>query len=204
MIRRILAIATLLAAFVPGMASAETLPAAFVVKDVAANDVLNIRAEPSAAAPILGAISPVATSVEVTRISADGRWGQVATDEGNGWVALRYLEPMPILDPATVPRPLTCFGAEPFWSLGLMMGGAEWVTPDEARTDLNVTEEAVAPAGYFIRAEEGPERVFQLTINREWCSDGMSDREFGFAARLFVEAPDGNLLAVGCCTLDQR
>lgn len=204
MIRAVLFAATLMAALVPAAAEAQGLPVAFMVKDVATNDALNVRAEPSAAAPILGTISPDATNVEVIQISADGKWGRVSTSEGNGWVAMRYLEPMPILDPAKVPRPLTCLGTEPFWSIGLTEGGAEWMTPDEPRTDLNVSEEAVAPTGFFIRAEDGPERLFRLTISREWCSDGMSDREFGFAAKLFIEAPDGNLLAAGCCTLDQR
>lgn len=184
---------------------AETLPAAFMVKGVAANDVLNIRAEPSAGAAVLGTIAPHALNVEVIEISADGKWGKVAAGgEGNGWVSLAYLERQPVLDPALAPRPMTCLGTEPFWSLGLFEQGAEWSTPDTPRADLGEVTEAVAPQGFHIRAEEGPERVYNLTISREWCSDGMSDRQFGFAAKLFIESPDGNALLSGCCTLDHR
>lgn len=184
---------------------AGTLPAAFMVKGVAADDVLNIRAEPSAGAAVLGQIGPQALNVEVIEISADGKWGKVAAGgEGNGWVSLAYLERQPVLDPALAPRPMTCLGTEPFWSLGLFEQGAEWSTPDTPRADLGEVTEAVAPQGFHIRAEEGPERVYNLTISREWCSDGMSDRQFGFAAKLFIESPDGNALLSGCCTLDHR
>ncbi|WP_395542619.1 COG3650 family protein [Neotabrizicola sp. sgz301269] len=184
---------------------AGTLPAAFMVKGVDGNDLLNIRAEPSAGATVLGTIGPQALNVEVLEISPDGKWGKVAAGgEGNGWVSLAYLERQPVLDPALVPRPMTCLGTEPFWSLGLFEQGAEWTTPDTPRTDLGEVTEAVAMQGFHVRAEAGPERVFNLTISREWCTDGMSDRQFGFAAKLFIESPDGNALLSGCCTLDHR
>lgn len=201
-----LAAALLLAlAGIAGPARADTLPAAFMVKGVADDDVLNIRAEPASTAAILGEIAPHALNVEVIEISADGKWGKVAAGgEGNGWVALAYLERQPVLDPALVPRPMTCLGTEPFWALDLFEQGAAWETPDTPRTDLGEVTEAVAPQGFHLRAEEGPERVFHLTISREWCSDGMSDRAFGFAAKLFLESPDGNMLLSGCCTLDHR
>lgn len=182
-----------------------TLPAAFMVKGVDGNDLLNIRAEPSAGATVLGTIGPQALNVEVLEISPDGKWGKVAAGgEGNGWVSLAYLERQPVLDPALVPRPMTCLGTEPFWSLGLFEQGAEWTTPDTPRTDLGEVTEAVAMQGFHVRAEAGPERVFNLTISREWCTDAMSDRQFGFAAKLFIESPDGNALLSGCCTLDHR
>lgn len=200
-------VALLCAALVlPALAArSEVLPAAFMVTGVAANDVLNIRAEPASTAAILGTIAPTALNVEVIEISADGKWGLVAAGgEGNGWVALAYLERQPVLDPAHLPRPMTCLGTEPFWTLALFEQGAEWSTPDTPPGALTEFTEAVAPTGFFVRAEQGPERVFALTISREGCSDGMSDRRFGFAARLFIESPDGNLLVGGCCTLDHR
>ncbi len=123
---------------------------------------------------------------------------------GNGWVAMRFLTASPLPDAGSVPRPLTCLGTEPFWSLGVFPKGAEWSTPEEPRTDLSLTEEASAPEGYRLRAEEGPTRLFHLTVQRETCSDGMSDREFGFSAHLFLESPDGNRVLSGCCTLNFR
>lgn len=197
--------ALLLLACLSAPATADVLPSAFMVSGVAAGDVLNIRAEPKASATVLGTIAPDAAGVEVTRISDDGKWGLVAAGgEGNGWVALKYLEPMPILDPARLPRPMHCLGAEPFWSLDFGNESTVWTTPDTPETALSELDEAVAPAGYFVQAREGEERTYSLTVTREWCSDGMSDREFGFAARLFIESPDGNLLAGGCCSLDSR
>ncbi|MDO9527044.1 MAG: hypothetical protein Q7J57_16145, partial [Gemmobacter sp.] len=77
-------------------------------------------------------------------------------------------------------------------------------TPDAGRTNLTVTTEAVAPQGYFVTLQEGPTRTMALTITREACSDGMSDRRFGMAAALFIQSPDANRLSQGCCTLDHR
>jgi uncharacterized membrane protein len=184
-----------------GAAGADRLPAAYQVTGVAGDDVLNIRAEPDAAAPIVGEIGPYQIAVEVLRLSDDGKWGLVGLPEGNGWVAMRFLQATPT-DPYELPRPLACLGTEPFWSLAALPRGTEWSTPEEPRADLTITEEATAPEGYRLRAEEGPTRVFHLSVLRQQCSDGMSDREFGFAAQLFVESPEGNRLYSGCCTLN--
>ncbi len=194
-----------LAMLVAPAASAQSLPAAYQVTGVAPDDVLNIRAEPSASAPVLGTIGPYAITVEVLRLSDDGKWGLVPMPEGGGWVSMRYLTGMAGQDPALIPRPFTCIGTEPFWNLALTArGAAEWTTPEEPRSDLTLIEEQAAPSGYHARLEQGPTRSFDLIVSREWCSDGMSDRTFGFAAKLFIAAPDGNLLASGCCTLDHR
>jgi uncharacterized membrane protein len=197
-----LVLAALLLSAAP--AGAEPFPAAYRVTGVAANDVLNIRAEPSAAAAKVGTIGPYGFNIEVLRLSEDGKWGQVGLPEGNGWVAMRFLEPTPPADPNEVPRPLSCFGTEPFWSLAFFPEGAEWQVPDLPRADLTVTEEAVAWSGFRLSAEEGPTRIFDAIISRQQCSDGMSDRVFGFAASLFIESPDGNVVVTGCCTLDHR
>jgi uncharacterized membrane protein len=185
------------------IAVAQDLPAAFVVNGVAENDVLNIRAEPDAQAAILDGISPFATSVEVLELSADGAWGLVAAGEGNGWASMRFLEPMPAQDANLIPRPMTCLGTEPFWSLGLLPRGDAFSTP-EGRVDLTMVAEAVAPEGYLARLEEGPTLNRTLVIRRGQCSDGMSDRRYGWAATLFTESPEGNSLHSGCCTQDLR
>jgi uncharacterized membrane protein len=182
---------------------AQDLPAAFYVTGVADSDVLNIRAEPDAGTAILGTITPFATSIEVIALSADGAWGLVSVGEGNGWVAMRFLSPATGQDPNLIPRPMTCLGTEPFWSLGMLPRGAEYTTP-EGRTDLTVVAEAAAPEGYLARLDEGPTLNRTLIITRAQCSDGMSDRRFGFAATLFTESPEGNSAMTGCCTLDLR
>lgn len=185
-------------------AAAQDLPAAFAVKDVAAEDVLNIRAAPNALADVVGKIAPFAMNVEVLEITTDGTWGLVGLPEGNGWVSIRYLDPMPLPDTGQVVRPLSCFGTEPFWSVSLYLRGAEFHSPDTGAVPMSVMHEAVAPSGFLFTLEEGPTLDRTLIVTREGCSDGMSDRRFGFAVRMFKEAPDGNEILSGCCTLDHR
>lgn len=187
-----------------GILGAQTLPAAFQVRDVPQTDVLNVRALPSASSEAVGEIGPFALNIEVIALSADGKWGKVSIPEGNGWVNMRYLEATPPTDPNAVPRPLSCFGTEPFWNVGLFARGAEYNSPETGAVPMTVTSEAVAPQGYIVRMEEGPTLNRTLIVTRERCSDGMSDREYGFSASMFLEAPDGNAAYAACCTLDHR
>lgn len=188
---------------IASVACAQDLPAAFNVIGVASDDVLNVRAAPNAAATIQDKISPYAVSIEVLELSADGAWGLVSTAEGNGWAAMRYLKPATGQDPNLIPRPMICLGNEPFWSVGLLPRGAEYTTP-EGRADLMVVAESVAPQGYLARLDEGRTLSRTLIITRAHCSDGMSDRRFGFAATLYTESLKGNSALTGCCTLDLR
>jgi uncharacterized membrane protein len=185
-------------------AGAQTFPASYSVTGVAADDALNIRAEPSAEAEILGEIGPYALNIEVIELSDDGKWGKIGLPEGNGWVSMAFLDPIPPVDPNLVQRPLSCFGTEPFWSVSLYPRGAEYNSPDTGIVPLTVTHEAVADQGALIVLEEGPTLNRTLIVRREMCSDGMSDRIYGFATRMFTEAPDGNSALSGCCTLDHR
>jgi uncharacterized membrane protein len=188
----------------PTLTVAQAFPASYSVKGVAANDVLNIRAEASTTAEIIGEIGPYDLNIEVLGLSPDGKWGQIGKPEGNGWVSMTFLDPMESEDPHLVQRPLSCLGTEPFWSISLYPRGAEYNSPETGAVPMTVTHEAVAAEGFFVQMEEGPTVNRSLMITREICSDGMSDRIFGFATRLFTEAPDGNEALRGCCTLDHR
>ena len=188
----------------PTLTLGQNLPASYSVKGVAASDVLNIRAEPSAKAGIMGEIGPYGMNIEVLALSPDGKWGKVGVPEGNGWVSMAYLEVIEPMDPFLVPRPLSCMGTEPFWSVSLYPRGAEYNSPDTGAVPMAVTHEAVATQGFLIQLEEGPTLHRTLVVTREACSDGMSDRAFGFVTRMFTEAPDGNDVLHGCCTLDHR
>jgi uncharacterized membrane protein len=185
-------------------AFAQGLPAAFQVSGVAQGDVLNIRAEPKVSALSIGSIQPFAQNVEVLEKSGDGKWGLVGLPEGNGWVSLAHLRTMPSPPPHQVPRPLSCFGTEPFWSVSLYPRGAEFNSPDTGMVPMTELHEAVSDQGYLVTLQEGPTLDRTLIITRESCSDGMSDRRYGFATRMFLEAPDGNAAFSGCCTLDHR
>lgn len=191
-----------LACFLPQIVFAQDFPARFSVTGVAADDTLNIRSGPSSSTEILGELPPFAINVEVLRTSDDGKWGLIGTGEGNGWVFMRFLKESPPHDPNTIPRPLICSGTEPFWTLAMHARGAEFNELGGSREDLNEGFEGVADAGYLAEFDQGPYISYVLMAERAQCGDGMSDREFGFTARLFVETPDGNRFLRGCCTMD--
>ena len=199
MIRCLLFIAFLL----PQIAFAQDFPARFSVTGVAADDTLNIRAEPNSKSQILGELSPFAINIEVLELSKDSKWGMIGTGEGNGWVFMRFLAENTPQDPHSLPRPFKCSGTEPFWTLAMTVRGAEFQEPGLPREDLNEGYEGVANAGYLAIFDQGPYISYTLMAERAVCGDGMSDRKFGFAARLFVETPDGNRYMRGCCTMDQ-
>lgn len=183
-------------------AAAQDFPARYFVHNVSADDVLNIRAEPSAGSDILGTLPPFAVNVEVLRTTQDGKWGRVSAGEQSGWVSMSFMSRAAETSPYDIPRPMTCLGTEPFWSLSLGIRGSEYQMMGEDRRTLTEVGEAVAAHAYLATFQEGPTLARTLMITRELCSDGMSDREFGFSARLFTEAPDGNRFLRGCCTLD--
>lgn len=189
----------------PQSAQAQEVPGLFDVVEVAASDVLNIRAEPSASAPVIGSFAPDAKGIEVLALSEDGKWGMVSAGESDGWVALRFLLPLPGGEPGLIPRPMTCFGTEPFWSIALGSDGLRWSTPDGQPQDLKLVEEKTANEGYFLSASGAKgQDSYNLTITKEYCSDGMSDRSYGYSARLFLASPEGNNLMRACCTMQQR
>lgn len=194
-------ILTLILMMLAAPLAAQQLPAQFEVTGVAENDVLNIRAAPDAGADIIGEYGPYAFNIEVLETTPDGSWGLVGLGEGNGWVSMRYLAQRPT-DPNSLPRPISCFGTEPFWSLGMYPRGDEFNALGEERRPLTLTHEAVAPNGFLATFQEGPTLDRTAVIERMQCSDGMSDRRFGWRVMLFTEAPDGNGVLSGCCTLD--
>lgn len=181
--------------------SAQDLPDRYRVSDVAPNDVLNIRSDPNAASDIIGAFGPYALNVEVLR-TLDG-WGQVPTPEGMGWVSMRFLAPNP-WPTNEVPRPLSCSGTEPFWTFTMWPRGTEYrelAINDGRPRPQTLLSEDVSDGGFLIRTREGPTLERTLIVNARACSDGMSDRPFGMTAVIFTQAPDGNYVQNGCCTM---
>ncbi len=183
-----------------GAAAAQDLPAAYGVTGVAADDVLNIRAEPSSDAAVVGSYAPDRHQVEVLGLSADGRWGKVGLPEGNGWVAMRYLAAEPLAD-GLLPHPFRCVGTEPFWGLSISDSGATFSTP-EAEEPLTVAVESVAPQGMLATLAGAGGEVWTMTVARRECSDGMSDRIYGWETFLYRTGLMGNVLYSGCCTMD--
>jgi hypothetical protein len=191
--RALLLLLLLWAAPLAAQGPAGPWPARHSVTGVAADDVLNVRAAPSASAEILAALPPGARGVEVLGLSPDGAWARVPLPEGEGWVAARFLarEEGPLLVP-----PLVCLGTEPFWALSLSRRGALWETPEGAvpLRPLGAAEGFSGGVLAFDRAGG----TLDLTVVRGACSDGMSDRPYGLTALVWDR---GGELLEGCCTL---
>lgn len=184
-------------------ALAQDLPALFRVQGVAAGDVLNIRAEPSVRAAILGGLAPDATGVEVTALSEDGRWGRVNSGEGSGWAAMRYLQALPGPGWQSGEVGLRCLGTEPFWNLDIFLPThhAEFFEPGSGGFEL-VTDTGRLPRTAFpqtLAVPFGGMREGMAVLRRAECSDGMSDRSFGIEAQIYWRGQTEGLS--GCCTL---
>ena len=187
----------------PAMATQEyILPTLFDVTDVAADDVLNIRAGPGTRFEVIGTLAPDATHIEVVAHDRSGQWGQVNTRERAGWVALRHLAyRVDVWEPGSLPAGFACFGTEPFWS----MRPDRFATPEAPDTALETL--AVLDSGVFrdprraVVATDGDRRL-TLSATPQYCSDGMSDRAFGLGAMLVIDGADAPpTLLTGCCSI---
>jgi uncharacterized membrane protein len=179
---------------------AEVYPALHKVTGVAADDMLNIRAAPDAAAEVIGTLAADATGVEVLA-EVDG-WGLVNTGDRSGYVAMRFLTRTDGPDWNALEPPLTCLGTEPFWTLQIdaKAGETRFQTPeDEEARIAPITASWPALPWSQSAAIALPDGIAVLAPAE--CSDGMSDRAYGIAADLFLTGPDRTRLS-GCCRLD--
>lgn len=187
-----------------GPALSETsVPSLFRVTGVASNDVLNIRDQPSARSAILSAYPFDATGIEVVGYNETGRWAKVGLGERNGWVSARFLSP----DGRAAA--LQCFGAEPFWSLTIDSPDARYEDPGTRSITLNaVKAQSTLPdaAGVSAFDLDGIDHSISAIIRPRQCSDGMSDRLFGwgidvmFRSGLVAAGASGPVHQTGCCT----
>jgi uncharacterized membrane protein len=194
MLSAVITAAVLLASLVAPLSAARA--STLEVTGVAADDVLNLRAEPRANAPLTGALSPTASGIEAERRSEG--WVYVRAGRQSGWAAERYLRPALQFEGGKPPLPLKCGGTEPFWSLLLEDRRATYQTPDVKATGADIgpfEPSRNSTIVWRVRPKDGP--VASATIEaRQACSDNMSDRIYSFSVRL--ETRDGELLS-GCC-----
>ncbi len=202
MVRVLLLLSSLLLAL---PAAGQDLPALFRVTGVASDDVLNIRAEPSAGAEIIGSFAPGARGIEVMATSSNGRWGLVNSGERSGWSSLRFLAREAGPPWLSGEAALTCFGTEPFWRLELFLpthraefhgvgtGGFELVTDAGALPGTRFPPTLAVP---FSGSRQG-----MAVLRGEMCSDGMSDMSFGIGTQLYWRGDRQGLS--GCCTLSR-
>lgn len=204
MLRYLMLVVALLAGGAAGtVAGAGDLPALFRVTEVAADDVLNIRAAPNARAAIIGTFAPDAAGIEVVALSPDGRWGQVNSGEQAGWSSMRYLTPRGGPGWQSGAAGLICFGTEPFWNVRFFLPGhrAEFFTPDNDGVEWVVEAGALPATAFpptlalpFSGADTG-----MAVIRPAACNDGMSDMAFGLEMQVYFRGDPAGLS--GCCTL---
>ncbi len=174
------------------------LPTLFDVTGVAADDVLNLRERPDASAPIIGALAPDATHIEV--VEERRGWGRVNAGERSGWVSLRFLAyRTDVWQDGALPRGFSCHGTEPFWNVATDGGDLvlDGVDLPAQRHDIG----AILGTGVFrdpMRAVLADDLT--LIATPQICSDGMSDRLFGLRASLIRHGSSPQLLS-GCCSI---
>lgn len=199
---RILSLLLLLAP-TTALAEVTVLPELFSVTGVTAKDVLNIRLEPNAKAPIIGSVSPDTKNIEVVEFSENGDWAWINGGESGGWVARRYLQMQPsIWKNGALPASLSCVGTEPFWNITFADGKATLDTPDTEPKSYQI--EHINDRGFAedrIRAVQAG--ALTAVIVPQQCSDGMSDRRYALQAIVSLREGDRPMLA-GCCSITPR
>lgn len=187
----------------PGALATE-FPALGSVVGVATNDSLNIRAQPSARSEIRGAYSWNRRDIEIVAVSQNGRWGQVNHEEGTGWVSLRYVSLTQ--DASSLPSALFCFGTEPFWNAKIepnKLTFSSIETPKTSETMSDWLPSANLTGKMAMLGTAGHPAASGVVVTRQMCSDGMSDRAYGYSIDLMKRTSEQQFLVSGCCSLSQ-
>lgn len=176
------------------------LPSLMVVEGVPVGDVLNIRAEPDGASEDLGDLNN-GDRIEATGLDDSGKWVRVIVFEGDGWLSARFLQPLESVDDSRsgMPYPLQCGGTEPFWTFKIGTEGAlQWSTLDIASLaytiDWATRSRSLGSHAYALGS--GP---FTAVVHRRECSDGMSDRTYGWSMDLVRKEGRVHEHFAGCC-----
>lgn len=180
-------------------------PGYYRVTGVALDDTLNVRAGPSASTADIGDLQPHDVGIEVLGTDPSGAWGRIIWQESMGWVAMRFLapDPQPTLAGTAVPVGMYCGGTEPFWSIRLSAGSAIFSDPFGTSLPLTFQGARVAegrPNWPAALSHTSPGGNTLTVIVPALCSDGMSDRDYGYAVMLTLMGPQPRFLD-GCCQL---
>ena len=189
----------LLLALFPSLAAAD--PTYHRVTGVAADDTLNVRAAPSASSADIGDLAHDQTGIEVSALDASGKWAQIVWQEGNGWIATRFLatDAVASVGGTGVPDGLFCGGTEPFWGLDLTQTTARFYNLG-GDTEMAVTGAAVAEGRMSSPAVIGFSDG-DVIVSGGSCSDGMSDRTYPWRAELLLTQGGTRRFLSGCCHL---
>lgn len=200
----ILILATIVFAATSAQADMKQFPALYDVTGVASDDVLNVRAGTGASHPIIEALSHNDRDIEIIRLSSNGKWGLIGYPGGNGWASMRYLKRQNGQTGSNVPRPLNCGGNEPFWGITFGPNSTEFLEPGQMSQALGTLWQGIPdgmqPVAYGAKLA-GAGGEINAVITRSECSDGMSERAYGFEINALLSGTFGNRMLTGCCLL---
>ena len=200
-------IATLLIMATTAHADIKLFPALYGVTDVASNDMLNVRAGPGASHPVIETLAHNDRDIEILRLSGDRKWGLIGYPSGNGWASMRYLKRQGGQIGPDLPRPLGCGGNEPFWAITFGENTNEFLEPGQMSHALGTVWQGIPdgmqPVAYGIKMAGGGGEI-NAVITRSACSDGMSERAYGFEINALLSGTLGNRMLTGCCSLKRR
>lgn len=205
--RKILALVTvILFSATSAIADWDLFPAFYDVTGVASDDVLNVRAGTGASHPIIESLAYNDRHIEIVELSENGKWGLIGYPAGNGWASMHYLKRQAGQDGPNLPRPLSCGGNEPFWGLKFSRGANEFYEPGEMPHWLDTVWEGIpdgmSPVIYGIKMAQGADKM-DAVITRSQCSDGMSEKAYGFEINALLSGTLGNRMLTGCCSLQR-
>ncbi|KUF10670.1 SH3 domain-containing protein [Pseudoponticoccus marisrubri] len=180
-------------------------PVLYHVTDVAADDVLNIRAEPRSGTEILGALGPDDRYVEVLELDSSGKWGLVRAGEaGMGWVFMRYMAAVPGATYPDWPH-LRCSGSEYPWSFIVTQGGAAQYRVGYGEQGFLLQAGSLASGGEHLFARgvlaRGEGITVTAAIQPGSCSSTMIDAEYGLRGAIWALTAEGERFHNGCCVL---
>ncbi len=172
-------------------AGAQAAPSLHVV-GVAANDTLNLRAQPDAKSAKTGTLAPDANGITVVAVDSKGAdWVKVSKGGVSGWVNAKFLA-----YEVGTPVRLTCTGTEPFWSMNVGYGFAAMeFNGDKSKIALDEPETPAARPQPWLIAVHGKPGFLLVGKPEKKCSDGMSDNTYPYS--MLVRA--GDVFAEGCC-----
>ncbi|MEM7668111.1 MAG: hypothetical protein AAF317_03040 [Pseudomonadota bacterium] len=99
-------------------------------------------------------------------------------------------------------QPLLCGGAEPFWNVTVDDARAAFSTPDEPDAigyDIPLATRAEGRDWPLALTLIGSRETAILVIDRQTCSDTVSDRAYPYSALLLTQRGTDPILLDGCC-----
>ena len=188
-------------------AHTQFVPQVYKVSGVTADDVLNVRSAPDSQSQDVGDLQAEAGPLEVLSLDETGKWGRLNWLEGDGWVSMRYLEPIKLetLGNTSLPVGLQCSGTEPFWSMSVESVKSLQLSlqPDsDMIAAINSVASSINNIEYPVAIAADADEVQITAIVRPLaCSDGMSDRSYGWEVDVLTRTGKNSVLLSGCCSL---